>query len=161
LIVNLLVSIVYIQKSFSLFFHYPSFIMSLAQHSGSASPVPIIETDDQGNPIKSSIANTYFPSKGKSSKLVDDMAHLSVVGGTHRGGDDSDAASTSSRASRKPQAKLASYQDEFTTSVYGSRFAGMDLPRHHMPENEMPRDIAYRMIKDDLSLDNNPMLKYV
>jgi hypothetical protein len=57
--------------------------------------------------------------------------------------------------------KLASYQDEFTTSVYGSRFAGMDLPRHHMPENEMPRDIAYRMIKDDLSLDNNPMLKYV
>jgi glutamate decarboxylase len=144
-------------------FNYPSFIMSLAQQSESASPVPIIETDDHGNPIKSSITNGYFPSKGKSSSLVEDMAHLSVVGGAH-GGDDSDAASvrsTSSRASRKPQMKLASYQDEFTTSVYGSRFAGMDLPRHHMPENEMPRDIAYRMIKDDLSLDNNPMLKYV
>ena len=55
--------------------------------------------------------------------------------------------------------KLASYPDEFTTSVYGSRFAGMDLPRHHMPEGEMPREVAYRMIKDDLSLDNNPMLK--
>jgi glutamate decarboxylase len=27
-----------------------------------------------------------------------------------------------------------------------------------MPENEMPRDVAYRMIKDDLSLDGNPML---
>lgn len=57
--------------------------------------------------------------------------------------------------------QLSNYQDEFTTSVYGSRFAAMDLPRHHMPENEMPKDVAYRMIKDDLSLDNNPMLKYV
>ena len=37
--------------------------------------------------------------------------------------------------------------DEFTASVYGSRFAAMDLPRHEMPENEMPREIAYRMIK--------------
>lgn len=48
--------------------------------------------------------------------------------------------------------------DEFTTSIYGSRFAAEDLPRHEMPENEMPKEIAYRMIKDDLSLDGNPML---
>jgi glutamate decarboxylase len=48
--------------------------------------------------------------------------------------------------------------DEFSTSVYGSRFAGQDLPKHEMPEKEMPRDVAYRMIKDDLSLDGNPML---
>lgn len=136
--------------------------MSLAQHSGSeaASPVPIIETDEQGNPVKSSKTNGYFSSSKPhtSSSLVDDMAHLSVVGGAHRG-DDSDAASVRSTSSRKPQMQLASYEDGFATSVYGSRFAGMDLPRHHMPENEMPRDIAYRMIKDDLSLDNNPMLK--
>jgi glutamate decarboxylase len=136
--------------------------MSLVQHSESeaASPVPIIETDDQGN---SSKINGYFPSKTapSSSSLADDMAHLSVVTGAQRG-EDSDAASirsSSSRTSKKPQMKLASYQDEFTTSVYGSRFAGMDLPRHHMPEGEMPREVAYRMIKDDLSLDNNPMLK--
>ncbi|KAH7118387.1 pyridoxal phosphate-dependent transferase [Dactylonectria macrodidyma] len=74
------------------------------------------------------------------------MAHLSAV------------HPTSSRASRRPQMQLSNYEDEFATSVYSSRFAGMDLPRHHMPENQMPRDIAYRMIKDDLSLDNNPML---
>jgi len=37
--------------------------------------------------------------------------------------------------------------DEYTTSVYGSRFAGLDLPKHEMPEDEMPKDIAYRMIK--------------
>lgn len=49
--------------------------------------------------------------------------------------------------------------DSFTTSVYGSRFAALDLPKHEMPENEMPKEVAYRMIKDDLSLDGNPMLK--
>lgn len=49
--------------------------------------------------------------------------------------------------------------DEFTSAVYGSRFAAEDLPAHEMPEREMPREVAYRMIKDDLSLDGNPMLK--
>ena len=38
-------------------------------------------------------------------------------------------------------------EDEFTASVYGSRYAAMDLPKHEMPEDEMPREIAYRMIK--------------
>jgi len=37
--------------------------------------------------------------------------------------------------------------DDSTASVYGSRFAGNDLPKHEMPETEMPREIAYRMIK--------------
>lgn len=50
--------------------------------------------------------------------------------------------------------------DEFSTSVYGSRFAAEDLPSQEMPEKEMPKEIAYRMIKDELSLDGNPMLKY-
>ncbi|ESZ96124.1 glutamate decarboxylase [Sclerotinia borealis F-4128] len=52
----------------------------------------------------------------------------------------------------------SSDQDKFTTSVYGSKFAAEDLPRHSMPENEMPKEVAYRMIKDDLSLDGNPVL---
>lgn len=51
-------------------------------------------------------------------------------------------------------------QDEFTSSVYGSRYAAADLPKHEMPEDEMPREIAYRMIKDDLTLDGTPTLKY-
>lgn len=51
--------------------------------------------------------------------------------------------------------------DEFTTSVYGSRFAAQTLPKDEIPDGEMPRDVAYRMIKDDLSLDGNPRLKYV
>lgn len=49
--------------------------------------------------------------------------------------------------------------DEFSTSVYGSRFAAEDLPAHEIPEKEMPKEVAYRMIKDDLSLDGNPILK--
>lgn len=51
--------------------------------------------------------------------------------------------------------------DEGNSTVYGSKFADEDLPRHEMPEGEMPREIAYRLIKDDLSLDGNPKLKYV
>ncbi|EXK76813.1 glutamate decarboxylase [Fusarium oxysporum f. sp. raphani 54005] len=74
------------------------------------------------------------------------MGHLSVV---HT------ARSSGSVASR---VQLSNDKDAFTTISYGSRFARMELPRHQMPESEMPRDIAYRLIKDDLSLDNNPTL---
>jgi len=49
--------------------------------------------------------------------------------------------------------------DDFSTSVYGSRFASEDLSTFELPEKEMPKEIAYRMIKDELSLDGNPMLK--
>lgn len=65
------------------------------------------------------------------------------------------------KAKEKFHLQLAEYADEFTTSVYASRFASKDLPKHQMPESPMPKEIAYRMIKDDLSLDNNPKLKYV
>jgi glutamate decarboxylase len=60
---------------------------------------------------------------------------------------------------RRVQLSLSNDDDCYTTSVYGSRFAAEDLPRYEMPEGEMPKDVAYRMIKDDLSLDGNPMLK--
>jgi len=49
-------------------------------------------------------------------------------------------------------------QDEVNAPVYGSRFANQDLPCHDMPDGDMPRDIAYRMIKDHLTLDGNPVL---
>lgn len=62
------------------------------------------------------------------------------------------------QTAKKSLLQLSSDQDNFTTSVYGSRFATADLPRNEMPENEMPREVAYRMIKDELSLDGNPML---
>ncbi|MCJ1364364.1 hypothetical protein MMC16_003474 [Acarospora aff. strigata] len=51
-----------------------------------------------------------------------------------------------------------SNEDQMTASVYGSRFAAQELPGHEMPEGEMPKEIAYRSIRDHLSLDGNPML---
>ncbi|KAF2265240.1 glutamate decarboxylase [Lojkania enalia] len=48
--------------------------------------------------------------------------------------------------------------DEYTATVYGSKYAAEDLPRHEMPEREMPKEVAYRMIKDDLTLDGTPTL---
>jgi len=38
-------------------------------------------------------------------------------------------------------------EDDVTTSVYGSSYAAQDLPKYEMPEKEMPKDVAYRMIK--------------
>ncbi|KAB8556626.1 hypothetical protein FH972_025662 [Carpinus fangiana] len=51
--------------------------------------------------------------------------------------------------------------DEVSTSVYGSSWAAQDLPRLDMPELEMPKEVAYRLIKDDLTLDGTPTLNLV
>merc|ERR1711988_351214 len=48
--------------------------------------------------------------------------------------------------------------DDVMGSVYGSRYAATDLPAHEMPEGQMPKDVAYRLISDELSLDGNPKL---
>ncbi|KAF2092732.1 glutamate decarboxylase [Rhizodiscina lignyota] len=49
-------------------------------------------------------------------------------------------------------------EDPAVISVYGSKYAAQDLPKIEMPEKEMPREVVYRMIKDDLTLDGNPTL---
>ncbi|KAG5984688.1 hypothetical protein E4U55_003634 [Claviceps digitariae] len=98
------------------------------------------------------------------------MVHLSAIHG-HGHGHDADAnanvkttpPSTDDKMAQLADKandllKLSQDADEFTTSVYGSRFAEQELPRLTMPERAMPREVAYRMIKDDLSLDNNPKL---
>ncbi|OJJ48439.1 hypothetical protein ASPZODRAFT_61761 [Penicilliopsis zonata CBS 506.65] len=51
-----------------------------------------------------------------------------------------------------------SREDTLSMNVYGSSFAAEELPAHEMPEKEMPPEIAYRMIKDELSLDGQPLL---
>ena len=88
------------------------------------------------------------------------MVHLSGVAPRHK----SETSGVRRRSSIVPGLEHISLEppgdDEFSTSVYGSRFAADDLPSHEMPEKEMPKEIAYRMIKDELSLDGNPMLKY-
>lgn len=67
----------------------------------------------------------------------------------------------SSSALQSLQLQDDTHHIEDASCVYGSRFALQQLPSTEMPEAEMPREVAYRMIKDDLSLDGNPMLKCV
>jgi glutamate decarboxylase len=35
------------------------------------------------------------------------------------------------------------------------------MPSQRFPDGEIPKEIAYQLIKDDLVLDGQPMLKYV
>jgi glutamate decarboxylase len=37
--------------------------------------------------------------------------------------------------------------NNFAASVYGSRYAACDIPKVEMPEFEMPKEVAYRLIK--------------
>lgn len=87
------------------------------------------------------------------------MVHLS---GVYKGDKPDASSATQDAAHRKAIAdllQLTPADDNFAASVYGSRFADVDLPKHQMPERQMPSAIAYRMIKDVLSLDGEPKLK--
>lgn len=95
------------------------------------------------------------------------MVHLSPVTRTNTlglgsGPSSPTAPAPTQRVRRTPTAPLMLYHGEesYTTSVYGSRFAAEDLPKDQMPDAEMPKEVAYRLIKDELSLDGNPILKY-
>lgn len=90
------------------------------------------------------------------------MVHLSSVSSKHARKSGAEFEKPARRQSTVPGLEhislAAPEEDDFSTTVYGSRFAAMELPSHEMPEREMPKEIAYRMIKDELSLDGNPML---
>ncbi|KAL0486347.1 glutamate decarboxylase [Acrasis kona] len=45
-----------------------------------------------------------------------------------------------------------------SSGVYGSRFAVDELPKNHLPDQEMPSNIAYKLISDELALDSKPIL---
>lgn len=90
------------------------------------------------------------------------MVHLATVSTPPDSGsevEDPNSLSKVMKSLKNVQLQLADHDDCYTTSVYGSRFANQDLPKREMPEDEMPKEVAYRMIKDELSLDGNPMLK--
>jgi hypothetical protein len=56
----------------------------------------------------------------------------------------------------------SSQADAFTTSVYGSRFAAEDLPKHEMPETEMPKEVSLspsRMSHQSKDCHVNPELQ--
>lgn len=86
------------------------------------------------------------------------MVHLGQVTNDSEVQKDKEASNGIDMSKLGPE---GSSPDDFETSIYGSRFAAEDLPRHEMPDKEMPAATAYRMIKDDLTLDGNPTLKYI
>ncbi|GAM87459.1 hypothetical protein ANO11243_054840 [Dothideomycetidae sp. 11243] len=58
-----------------------------------------------------------------------------------------------------PGAKLdEASESDFAASVYGSKFANEGLPGTEIPESTMPKEVAYRLIKDALALDGTPSL---
>ncbi|KAF3924515.1 hypothetical protein ABW21_db0202284 [Orbilia brochopaga] len=80
------------------------------------------------------------------------MVHLSTIK------NDAEQDTPIGKLLRMSLADETAPSDNYTSSVYGSRFALEALPTDEIPEEEMPKDIAYRLIRDDLSLDGNPML---
>ncbi|KAI2694950.1 hypothetical protein CBS147332_9499 [Penicillium roqueforti] len=54
--------------------------------------------------------------------------------------------------------KQLSDQTSDCSYVYGSRFVAKPMPSHRLPDEGMPKDVAYQLIKDDLALDGQPIL---
>ncbi|ORZ01684.1 glutamate decarboxylase [Syncephalastrum racemosum] len=50
------------------------------------------------------------------------------------------------------------HHDAVSTSVYGTRWASEAIPRYDMPQDEMPSNVAYRLIKDELAVRSNGAL---
>lgn len=61
-------------------------------------------------------------------------------------------------AEQKAEAASSTEDTMFSTTVYGSKQAAQGLPSQYMPDEEMPANIAYRLIHDELALDGSPFL---
>ncbi|CAG7930401.1 unnamed protein product [Penicillium olsonii] len=48
--------------------------------------------------------------------------------------------------------------DSICSNVYGSKYASQGMPTKRLPSQEMPKDMAYQLIKDELALDGQPSL---
>ncbi|KAI8982620.1 glutamate decarboxylase [Pilobolus umbonatus] len=67
---------------------------------------------------------------------------------------------------RIEESQSKDYPEQVNTTIYGTRWASQDIPseltcennRFELPEEEMPANVAYRLVKDDLALDGNPAL---
>jgi glutamate decarboxylase len=57
--------------------------------------------------------------------------------------------------SKKVDPKIAGENHSIT---YSSRYFISDIPKFKLPDDEMPADAAYQLVKDELNLDGNPAL---
>ncbi|KAL4996712.1 pyridoxal phosphate-dependent transferase [Aspergillus recurvatus] len=65
----------------------------------------------------------------------------------------------SSTHRQRRETRDISVQTTEYAGVYGTKYAAEELPLYVMNSNGMPPDVAGQMIKDELSLDGNPLLK--
>ncbi|KAI9369651.1 pyridoxal phosphate-dependent transferase [Aspergillus egyptiacus] len=59
---------------------------------------------------------------------------------------------------RRREARDSSVQSSEYAGVYGTKYAAEELPLYVMNEHGMPPDVAHQLIRDELSLDGNPLL---
>ena len=50
------------------------------------------------------------------------------------------------------------HHDTALTPRYGTRFLDSPIPRDALPHGQMPADVAYQLVHDELNLDGNPAL---
>ena len=60
--------------------------------------------------------------------------------------------------SKKVQLDDLSHQQQHLASSYGSRYIAAPVPKYDMPEEQMPANIAYQIIHDEMNLDGNPAM---
>jgi len=42
--------------------------------------------------------------------------------------------------------------------TYSTTYVGVPIPQYELPQNEMPADVAYQLVHDELNMDGNPSL---
>jgi glutamate decarboxylase len=67
----------------------------------------------------------------------------------------------SSSHRERRETRDVSVQDSQYAGVYGTQYAAEELPLYVMNQHGMPPDVAHQLVRDELSLDGNPLLKYV
>ncbi|KAL5041133.1 hypothetical protein BDW71DRAFT_213301 [Aspergillus fruticulosus] len=66
---------------------------------------------------------------------------------------------SSSHRQRRETRDISVQTTEYA-GVYGTKYAAEELPLYVMNSNGMPPDVAGQMIRDELSLDGNPLLNF-
>ena len=121
-----------------------------------------IPTDEHILNIQEETGSSFFPISDEISSFKNEFENNLKKEETKVKNSANNAASTAldklKHLTVGSSSEDGSSDDRFTTTVYASKFAAQDLPKHRMPDREMPREVAYRMIKDETSLDGNPML---
>ena len=60
--------------------------------------------------------------------------------------------------SKKVSTEELDHASQLLASSYGSRYISSPVPKYELPEEQMPANIAYQLIHDEMNLDGNPAM---